>query len=314
MKTNRLFIVLALLAAVTLGCNDSADPNAGGAAGAGGAGGEAGFGGFGGAGGAGGLGGAGGFGGAGGTGGDISFCPEEITFSGQLGGEAAPDGGNLTTEAYPMDFDAGIAAVKAAVPEMHDEEVELETPLAVSGALVVATDYLSDQEISRSQTTFWVADANGAIQVRLYYSGITAEEVPPFTIRTGQRISFNVTKLGRYYSSDQIAAGTDWVLDDENQDVHVWEPDRALEETDVHRMVRITGTLEGNGSGCGGDYKCWNVGYGDDGNGQPFGSVIFRTNSQFVSGGTCVTYVGPLNWYQSDPQLNVVNFTWLRNY
>ena len=308
MKTNRLFIVLALLAAVTLGCNDSADPNAGGAAGAGG---EAGFGGFG---GAGGLGGAGGFGGAGGTGGDISFCPEEITFSGQLGGDAVPDGGNLTTEAYPMDFEAGIAAVKEAVPVDHEEKIVLETPLAVNGALVVATDYFTEQEFSRSQTTFWVADANGAIQVLLYTPTITAEDVPPFPIRVGQRISFNVTELSRYYSSDQIAAGTDWVLDDENQDVYVWEPDRALQETDVHRMVRITGTLEGNGSDCGGGSKCWDVGYGDDGNGQSFGSVIFRTHSELVSGGTCVTYVGPLNWYQSDPQLNVANFTWLRNY
>ncbi len=207
-----------------------------------------------------------------------------------------------------MDFDAGIGAVKAAVPAMHDEEVTLESPLAINGALVIATSYLGRQDPPRSQTSFWIADANGAIEVRLWYQGIPAEEYAPFRIQTGQRISFNATKLNRYYSKGQILAGADWTLDDTDQEVYAWEPDRPLEETDVHSLVRITGILEGEGETCGGSSRCWNL---NDAGGS---SIVFRTSSEIVGTGSCVTYVGPLGWYQDDPQLNVDNFDWLRIY
>lgn len=340
----RFFLFAGLTALMMLGCGESSDPNdstnggtggvgaAGGAGGSGGAGGEGGAGAVGGeggsggtagmsgaggagaAGGAGGAGAAGGEGGAGGAGGvgggAAGVCPSPVSFVGQLEGNSdeVPNGGTLTTTPYEMDFDAGIGALKAAIPEMHGEEITLETPLAINGALVVATSYKSMQDPPRSQTSFWIADANGTIEVRLWYQGITAEEYAPFRIQTGQRISFTASKLNRYYSKGQILAGADWTLDDTDQDVYAWEPDRPLEENDVHRLVRITGILEGAGDACGDGWRCWTI---NDAGGS---SIVFRTRSEIAGTGSCVTYVGPLGWYQDDAQLNVDNFDWLRIY
>lgn len=333
MNSLRSNLLLIVVAAAAVGCGESSDPNTGavggtgGVAGTGAVGGTGGTGGVGGGtggvgggtggvgggsagtgGGAGGTGGAGGSAGTGGTGGFVGVCPEDITFVGQVTGADSdvPDGGDVVFEPYAADYTAGIADIKAAVPEMHGENVEVD--LAVTGATVVATSYRSEQDIPRSQTSFWVADADGTMEVRLYHSDITADEVPPFAIQVGQQISFRATQLGRYYAKGQIERATDWVLDDVDQDVYVMEPDRALTEADVHQVVRITGTLEGEPNTCGGSSKCWTINYG-------FGApAIFRTSSTIVGTGSCVTYVGPLTWFQDDAQLNVDNFDWLRIY
>ncbi|MEE2755682.1 MAG: hypothetical protein VYA30_03435 [Myxococcota bacterium] len=340
MNSLRSNLLLIVVAAAAVGCGESSDPNTGGAGGTGGvagagAGGNIVTGGVGGGtggvgGGTGGIGGgtagtggsagtgggtagtgggtAGTGGGAGGTGGFVGVCPEEITFVGQVTGANSdvPDGGNIVLTPYAADYTAGIADIKAAVPEMHGENTEVD--IEVTGATVVATSYRSEQDIPRSQTSFWVADADGTMEVRLYHSDITADEVPPFAIQVGQQISFRATQLGRYYAKGQIERATDWVLDDVDQDVYVMEPDRAFTEADVHQMVRITGTLEGEPNTCGGSSKCWSINYG-------FGApAIFRTSSTIVGTGSCVTYVGPLTWFQDDAQLNVDNFDWLKIY
>jgi hypothetical protein len=249
-----------------------------------------------------------GAGGDGGSGGGLGVCPNEVSFVGQAAGQGAdvPDGGNPVFEAYDAEYTAGIAEIKMAVPEMHGDEVEVD--LTVTNATVVATNYRSMHDIPQSQTSFWVADADGVIEVRLYHQGITMEEIAPFAIQVGQRISFRVTQLGRYYAKGQIQRATDWVLGDVDQDVFIWEPDRALTEADVHRVIRVTGTLEGEPSGCGGDSRCWSMNYGHGAPG------VFRTRSTIVGSGSCVTFVGPLSWYQSDAQFNVDNYAWLKIY
>ncbi len=240
----------------------------------------------------------------------VGVCPDGVTFTGQIGDVTPPNGGRFTLEPYASSVDAGIAAVQSQVPDMHGEVCNPETPLTIIGAVVVAPDYLSQNNISRSQTTFWIADANGAIMVRLYHEALTEEDVPPFAIRVGQTISFNVTALSRYYSSRQIQAGSDWTLNATGHPVSVWEPDRVLMEHDVSRMVRITGSLTGPGERCGGDYRCWQVSYGADG-GEPLGTAILRTNSVLADTGACLTFVGPLHWYQDEPMLMVTNFSWI---
>ena len=204
------------------------------------------------------------------------------------------------------EYQAGIADVKSAIPEMHSDVAEVE--IEVRSATVVATDYATDRgEISRSQTNFWIADGDGTMEVRLYHENVTPEEVPQFAVQVGQKISFDVTQVGRYYDKGQIQRGSNWVLEDVDQDVYVWEPDRAFDVADVHQMVRVTALLEGEPSACGGSSRCWNIDYG-------FGTAVFRTSSNIVDTGLCITYVGPLSWYQDDPQLNVANFSWLKIY
>jgi hypothetical protein len=293
MTALRSMLYVIAIASLAIGCGESSDPNDNGN-GAGGTGGGAGVG--------------GGSAGTGGSGGGLGVCPAEIEFVGQtvgMGGDV-PDGGNAIFTPYPAEYVAGIADVNAAIPDMHGDEANVD--IAVTSATVVATGYRSMHDIPQSQTVFWVADANGTIQVRLYHEGITAEEVAPFAIQVGQRISFRATQVGRYYAQPQIQRASDWVLEDTDQDVSLWEPDRALTEADVHRIVRVTGTLEGEPSGCGGDSRCWNINYG---HGAP---AVFRTRSTIVGTGSCVTFVGPMGWYQSDPQFNVDNYSWLKVY
>ena len=235
----RSFIFLSVVAAVFIGCGESSDPNdpAGGAgmtgtagmtgnggmagsAGEAGAGGEAGAAGEAGAGGeagaageagAGGEAGAAGEAGAGGMGGGgpIGVCPGEVSFVGQMTGSGSdvPDGGSAILDPYAAVYQAGIADVKSAIPEMHSDVAEV--VIEVVSATVVATYYATDLgEISRSQTNFWIADGDGTIEVRLYHENVTPEEVPQFAVQVGQKISFDVTQVGRYYDKGQIQRGS----------------------------------------------------------------------------------------------------------
>jgi hypothetical protein len=265
-------------------------------------------------------------------GGNMPFgvCPDQIDFKGQLMGDMAdaPNGGVFSSNAPAAgdaNYSTGLAAIVAQVPDMNDMEVE--GSWQVTNALVISTSYLTDQDVSRSQTSFWVSDGEAAMEVRLYNPEIMAGQYPDFQVRAGQRISFTATKLSRYYSSLQIAGGSNWEVTSTNEDVYVWEPtneiggcgeDNACKDMEesqyVHRIVRITGILgdygnEGSAYSCGGEAKCWGIKYGDGMN-----TVIIRTTSKFVETGQCVTYVGPLSFYQGNPQLNVDNFDWLRSY
>ena len=142
--------------------------------------------------------------------------------------------------------------------------------------------------------------------MRLYNDEIMEGDYPEFAVQVGQKISFRVTRVGRYYDKGQVEAASDWVLGEFDQNVYVMEPNRELTVVDVHQLVRVTGVLEGAPSTCGGSSKCWSFDYG---HGAP---AIFRTSSTIVDTGSCVTFVGPLTWFQDDPQFNVDNFDWLR--
>lgn len=248
--------------------------------------------------------------GAAGQGGEEPFgvCPEEVSFVGQVVGAGAevPDGGTAVFEPWPADYQTGLAEVIAAVPaEGGGDDLVLETPIAVTEVTVIATDYKGNFDVSRSRTHFWVGDADGAIELYLDY--MDPEAVPPFEIQVGQKISFNVTKVNRYFDKGQIVGVSDVVLVSDNAPVYLWTPDRALVVEDIHRVVRITGNLAGTGGECGAGNRCWDLDYG-------FGRAIFRSNSDFLQTGACVTFVGPLSFYQGEPQLNVGNFDWMRIY
>ena len=263
--------------------------------------------------------------------GPFGVCPDMIEFTGQLRGVDAdiPNGGIFSTTPPAMGdagFDSGLKAITAEVPEMNEEEKE--GSWTVDNALIIATSYLTDQGVPRSQTSFWIADGQAAMEVRLYYEGIQADEYPDFQVRAGQRISFTATKLSRYYSSLQIAGGSDWRLEAGNEPVYVFEPtnelgacadgERDCEDAEqakyMHQLVRVTGILgefpgQGAGYTCGGSAKCWGLKYGDGSR-----TGILRTTSMFVETGQCVTFVGPVNYFQGKPQFNVDNFDWLFSY
>ena len=271
-------------------------------------------------------------GGEAGTGADpFGICPDEVSFVGQIVGAGAdvPDGGNAVFEAWPAEDKTGIAEVIAAVPAeaiLDDDSTPdvdegrqglvLDTPIQITEATVIATDYKGNFDVSKSRTHFWVGDADGAIELYLNY--MDPESIPQFEIQVGQKVSFTVTRVNRYFDKTQIVGigtveaedGTrtaDMELASDNGSVYVWEPDRAFTISDIHRVVRVTGTLAGTGDDCGAGYRCWDIDYGS-------GLAIFRSNSEFLQTGACVTYVGPLSFYNGEPQLNVNNFSWMRIY
>ena len=76
---------------------------------------------------------------------------------------------------------------------------------------------------------------------------------PPLRSRSVKKLSFTVTRVNRYFDKTQIVGigtmeaedGTksaDMELVSDNASIYVWEPDRALTISDIHRVVRITGT------------------------------------------------------------------------
>ncbi len=340
MRALRTFLVTLSAAALLVACQPGGDPasdddmGAGGTGGQGamggeggtggdpdmgGMGGEGGEGGVGGEGGEGGVGGVGGMGGQGGEGGGgpPGFCPAEVSFVGQIiaGFEdmpMVPNGGVARFEPYDMAFDAGISAVLDAVPMVHQEVVDLsEAPIQVTEAVVIATNYYTDNfDVPPNQSRFWVADANGAVELFLDFNEMGA--TPEFQIRAGHKISFAVTEVSRYFASPQISKATDFTLVETDVEVYINENTPFMEDQ-VHQLVRVTGILR-NEETCGADARCWDLvaPNADGSDGEVLG--IYRTESMFAETGACATFVGPLGWFQQDPQFNVTNFTWSRIY
>ena len=143
---------------------------------------------------------------------------------------------------------------------------------------------------------------------------------PPFVVKNGQVVSFEVNEVKRFGDKSQISEVQNWVLHTEADpqrpelpagpvgEVYIFDPDRQLGDGDVHQVIRVTGTLEGQGRSCGGGNSCWLLNYG-------FGpSLIIRTKDPAARTGSCVTFVGPLGTYDGDLQLDTVNPSWLSVY
>ncbi len=238
-------------------------------------------------------------------------CGTDPFFSGQIFGTDAPSGGApvFIDEASEIAYaDGGLDDLFAAFPsEGADDGLTLETPIALTNVTVVATSFLNDAAVPPSQSTFWVADAAGVIEVRLDFS--SADNVPEFQIRVGHQISMNVTQIKTFFGSRQIAAATDWVLGSVDNVVYVLERTGGnITSDDIGRMIRVEGTLVSGGDACGGSSTCWDLDYGGP------APALYRSNSTFSVIGQCLTFVGPVSLFSDAPQLNVVNFDWVWTY
>ena len=175
--------------------------------------------------------------------------------------------------------------------------------MVITGAIVVATSYMNTAAVPPSQSNFWVADANGTVEVRLDYTN--AANVPVTQIRVGHKLNFIATAVDSYFGSGQIQAANSWELVEADTGVHVLErTSTALTAADIGEVVRVEGTLTGGGAACGGTSKCYDLTYA---NGQV---ALYRSASTFLTIGQCVTFVGPLSQFSGAPQINVANFDW----
>ena len=255
------------------------------------------------------------------------------------------NGGRLSLAPYPEEFDSDIRTVIAQAPTPSVERPEPVTVEIDLNAVVVTSTHsdLPDfavtdargQNVAASQYRFTVADGTGSIQV--YLDPGTAGATPPFGVKAGMVIGLTATRIGRRQGRPQIVqavwhpqnggsceqtegcpdgfscteAGCERIAHPEvgvgtNALISVFEPDRELETTDLSRIVRISGTLQGEGERCGSSFRCWSLDYG-------FGDpIVVRTAREEAYTGACVTFVGPLSVYEGRFQLDVANPDWLQ--
>lgn len=237
---------------------------------------------------------------------DAYVCGSAPAFSGQIFGSDAPSGGVPLFVNSRSEFtygDANLDEVISQFPTVDGDPIILPTPVVITGAIVVATSYMNTAAVPPSQSNFWVADANGTVEVRLDYTN--AANVPVTQIRVGHKLNFVVTAVDSYFGSGQVQAANSWELVEADTGVHVLERTAtALTAADIGEVVRVEGTLTGGGAGCGGTSKCYDLTYA---NGQV---ALYRSASTFLSIGQCVTFVGPLSQFSGEPQINVANFDW----
>lgn len=235
-------------------------------------------------------------------------CGEDVVFTGQVfraEDEPAdsPNGGIPSFTPYAPSYDAGVATLIAAG---LDQVEPVAVDIAVRDATIVATSFNNDAAL-RAQSNFWIADANGTIEVRLDFS--SPDNLPAFPILVGQRISFDATELGWFGDFPQVAAAENFTLVSEDNPVYLYEPGTAaLTLDDAPGVVRVTGTLTADLGACGGTSTCYALEYG------AASPVTLRSSSTFLAVGDCVTFAGPMSSFSGEPQLNTANFDWLRDY
>ncbi|MFT4702865.1 MAG: hypothetical protein ACI81R_000552 [Bradymonadia bacterium] len=249
------------------------------------------------------------------TGGEdvVAFpCGDDVIFTGQAfrsGDEPAssPNGGIPSFEPYATDYDSGLAAIDDAIPSGEDPAT---IELQVTGATIVATSYNNDTA-RRAQNTFWVMDGLTMLEVRLDQDDLDAQ--PPFAVQVGLQIDFTATSVTNYFDTPQLSSATGWAISegsDGNAPIYFFEPAEGANITfaDWPTNIRVTGTITGGGDGCGGSSLCWDLDYGGT------TTLDFRTSSQFIEIGDCITFAGPLGQFQETPQVNTTNFDWLFDY
>jgi len=243
-------------------------------------------------------------------------CGEDEFFSGQVFGERTPNGGApvFITNASEIDYpDGGLGALLEAAPSgAVDDRDPVTVDLVVTDARVIGTDFYSDTvAIPRSQTTFWVADESGTIELRLFRDGLGDDDYPLFDVRVGQRISFRATELSQYFGTKQVTRATDFELLESDDEVFILERTGGnITVDDIGKLVRVTGEVVGGGEGCGGTSLCWDLDYGGD------DVIEFRAGNSLrgMEVGVCMTYTGIVGLFSGQPQLNPVNFGWVYIY
>jgi hypothetical protein len=250
---------------------------------------------------------------------EFSPCDADPEFFGQIGEGLEVEHSGGTPGSQPFEHHSGIRSVFAALNDLASqgelardangflEEVLLEPPVTISGAIITSTSF---GDTARDR--FWLGDVYGGLYVRRPHDPEVDAE--PTQVRVGQEISMTVTRIGFFNDNPQVVAFTGFELLSEGNSVHVIEPDGELSIDDYGRIVKVSGTLRPDPWECG-ISRCWFMSYGED---HEF-TTTYRTTSQFQDSGDCITYVGPISAYPGmysealrEAQLDVINFDWAR--
>ena len=221
-------------------------------------------------------------------------CSVATSFFGQIGGSGPHEGGIPTTTAPAGN--SGLAQIAAAMPTTDGGIVFVDMP--VTGATVVATTF-----DGRANETFWLQDGVTVGHVRLLTPSIFAN------VRVGDRVNFRATQLENFEGHPQIAALQEFVITSSGNGVQYADrTGQSITIDDYGKIVRVAGTL-GTGVSCGGFALCYPLSHGTR-------VITYRTTSEFVGAGDCVTFVGPVGSFPGplelapEPQLDTINFDW----
>ncbi|TDP73719.1 hypothetical protein [Bradymonas sediminis] len=247
---------------------------------------------------------------------NTTSCVPADWFTGQAFAEGtdAHNGGNPLDAASVTLDDAGLQGIVDGVAngtpdENNDYIVTLDTPLTITGALVIATgrtDNDNTPDVIEGNDWLYLQDANTVVVLNAG-PGKTAfpeGEAPTEAVKVGDTVSFSTSQIKSYAGVSQAVLVTDFTIDSSGNDVPFSDytgKDIPLE--DLGKLVRVGGVLTADNGGCGGSSICYTLTHGDK-------ETVFRSNSDFVDVGTCVTFFGPLGSFDDAAQLNEVNYAW----
>ena len=227
-------------------------------------------------------------------------CVDDGSWLSQLDGStdaSSLHGGTVATAPWDSTYDAGLDDLVAVMPTTGSS---LTVDIPITGATIIASYF------ANGSFRMYIADANAFFKVFL---SSDASQIPPFTPKTGSRISFTVTEITNYDGTYEVTevAGDTWTLDGTGFAVPVTQISDATPVTAAHvnQVVRVSGTVVSNPAGCGTDTHCFDLDYGAG------STVVFRTSTaNAFTLGTCVTFQGPVTLYNGQPQLTTYGDMW----
>lgn len=227
-------------------------------------------------------------------------CEVNDVFFGQIDSENDDHaGGAPSTD--PVATDAGLQGVmdEFDIAEEESKEISVE----ITGAIVTATNFGTG-----GNSNFWVEDSNLAMQVFLGF-----ENPVDATVNVGDEVNFTATEINNFGGTPQLSALEGFEIVSDGNPVPYTDLTGQTVTADYYaRLVRIGGRLSATGMDCGGMSTCYTLTHGDE-------TIEYRTSSEFIEGGECVTFFGPLGSFPgpenddgSTPswQLGVTNFSW----
>lgn len=200
----------------------------------------------------------------------------------------------LTTT--PYDFDAGIAMLKAALPEGEDP---VEVSIPVSGAIVTTVGYAP----SGTDPDIWISDANGTV-LTFRAGGGTMGVMP------GDKVSFTATQLTNYFDKLEITGIEGFTIDSSNNPIWYREGyDQVIDSAAWSQdLTHIWGQLVTEPEACGGSYSCFDLQHGSQ-------TIAYRVNLTNLGdypdrNGDCVQLLAPMDTFSGAPQINIFNYDW----
>lgn len=232
-------------------------------------------------------------GGSDGSDGGTTDCQAEVDIAVWMD-TAYMDATLLTTT--PYDFDAGIAALKAAMPE-GEEPVEVSIP--VSGAIVTTVGYAP----SGADPDIWISDANGTV-LTFRAGGGTLGVMP------GDKVSFTATQLTNYFDKLEITGIDGFTIDSSNNPIWYREGyDQVIDAAAWSQdLTHIWGQLVTEPEACGGSYSCFDLQHGSQ-------TIAYRVNLESLGdypdrNGDCIQLLAPMDTFSGAPQINIFNYDW----